>query len=64
MRTLPAWRGRGYATAILAALARAAQQRGVTQVFLQVDEANVTARSLYARCGFATAWTYAYWQRA
>jgi GNAT superfamily N-acetyltransferase len=63
MRTLPSWRGRGFARAILATLARAAQERGFTQVFLQVDAANATARSLYERCGFATAWSYAYWSR-
>jgi N-acetylglutamate synthase len=63
MRTLPAWRGRGLATTIIAALARAARERGAQQVFLQVDAANATARSLYERLGFATAWTYAYWQR-
>lgn len=63
MRTLPAWRGRGLATAILAALAAAARERGVQQCFLQVDAANTPARSLYARLGFETAWSYAYWQR-
>jgi ribosomal protein S18 acetylase RimI-like enzyme len=63
MRTLPAWRGRGCASAILAALARAGQERGITQVFLQVDASNAAARSLYESRGFSTAWSYAYWQR-
>jgi GNAT superfamily N-acetyltransferase len=61
MRTLPAWRGRGLASAILAALATAARARGLQQAFLQVDAANAGARSLYARAGFSTAWSYAYW---
>jgi GNAT superfamily N-acetyltransferase len=64
MRTLPAWRGRGLAGAILAALAAAARARGLQQVFLQVDAGNEGARSLYARAGFATRWSYAYWARA
>lgn len=63
MRTLPAFRGRGFATAILAALAHAARERGAQRVFLQVDAANAAARSLYEGLGFATAWTYAYWAR-
>ncbi|MBC5783812.1 GNAT family N-acetyltransferase [Ramlibacter sp. USB13] len=64
MRTLPAWRGRGFAGAILAALAQAALARGVQRCFLQVEAANANAQALYARRGFATAWAYAYWQRA
>jgi len=63
MRTLPAFRQRGYAGALLAALARAARDRGAREVFLQVDAANAPARSLYEGLGFATAWTYAYWTR-
>ena len=63
MRTLPAWRGRGLATAIVGALLAAARDRGMAQVFLQVEEANAGARSLYAGLGFATAWGCAYWSR-
>lgn len=63
MRTLPQWRRRGAATAILAALASAASARGAQHAFLQVDEANGLAQSLYTRLGFETAWRYAYWQR-
>lgn len=63
MRTLPAWRGRGFASAILAALAHAARERGMRDCFLQVDAANMPARSLYERLAFRTAWTYAYWRR-
>ena len=61
MRTLPAYRRRGLAQAIVATLAAAARDRGFTQVFLQVEQANTAAQALYARLGFATAWGYAYW---
>jgi GNAT superfamily N-acetyltransferase len=61
MRTLPAWRRRGFAQAIMAALAHEARQRGYTQVFLQVEQANTAAQALYARLGFTTAWCYSYW---
>jgi ribosomal protein S18 acetylase RimI-like enzyme len=63
MRTLRAQRGRGLAGAVLAALARHAQACGVQRCFLQVEEGNGPARSLYAGRGFATAWGYAYWKR-
>ncbi|MDB5463461.1 MAG: acetyltransferase, family [Phenylobacterium sp.] len=61
MRTAPAHRGKGLASAILAALGRAAQARGVSQVFLQVEEAN-PARAIYRRAGFMPVWRYHYWR--
>jgi ribosomal protein S18 acetylase RimI-like enzyme len=61
MRTAPDRRGQGLAGAVLAALGRAAQARGVERVFLQVEEAN-PARSLYRKAGFAKAWRYRYWR--
>jgi GNAT superfamily N-acetyltransferase len=61
MRTAPAARGRGYAGAILAAMAREAQARGVEQVFLQVEEAS-PARRIYRAAGFSPIWTYRYWR--
>ena len=61
MRTAPAHRGKGLASAILATLGRAAEARGVTRVFLQVEEAN-PARRLYRRAGFTQAWRYHYWR--
>ncbi|HEV7385197.1 MAG TPA: GNAT family N-acetyltransferase [Phenylobacterium sp.] len=61
MRTAPAHRGKGLASAILGALGRAAQARGVSQVFLQVEEAN-PARHIYRRAGFTPIWRYRYWR--
>lgn len=64
MRTAPAWRGRGLAGRILAALAEASMARGVARCFLQVETANLAAQALYRRAGFNTAWRYEYWRRA
>jgi ribosomal protein S18 acetylase RimI-like enzyme len=61
MRTAPAARGRGHAGAILAALGRQMQARGVERVFLQVEAAN-PARRIYDRAGFRPVWTYRYWR--
>jgi N-acetylglutamate synthase len=62
MRTLPAARRQGLAASLIAALVQEARGRGLTQVFLQVEQGNEVAQSLYRRLGFATAWTYAYWR--
>ncbi len=64
MRTAQAYRQRGLATAILAALAQAGAARGIHRSFLQVEADNAEALSLYARHGFQTAWTYQYWRRS
>jgi GNAT superfamily N-acetyltransferase len=61
MRTAPAHRGKGYASAILAALGRAAHARGLTKVFLQVEEPN-PARRIYRAAGFSPIWRYRYWR--
>jgi predicted GNAT family acetyltransferase len=50
--TLPAWRGRGYATALVAALVRERLDAGATHLFLMTDVANPTSNALYARVGF------------
>lgn len=63
MRTLPAHRGKGLAGQVLATLAGAARAHGLERVFLQVEEGNTAAQSLYRRAGFATAWRYHYWRR-
>ncbi|MBI5276101.1 MAG: GNAT family N-acetyltransferase [Burkholderiales bacterium] len=62
MRTLPSHRGQGLASGILAAFAREAASRGVARAYLQVEEGNEGAQSLYRQGGFATAWTYEYWK--
>jgi GNAT superfamily N-acetyltransferase len=62
MRTLPVQRRQGSAGRILAVFAQEARARGVGQAFLQVEEGNAVARSLYARLGFTTAWAYRYWK--
>ncbi len=62
MRTARARRGQGLAGRIISAFAQAALDRGYERMFLQVEEDNPGARSLYARAGFATVWRYAYWQ--
>jgi len=64
MRTEKAARGQGFAGRVLAGLAAAAQARGVERVFLQVEEGNQAARSLYRRAGFTPAWRYLYWSRS
>ncbi len=63
MRTDASRRGEGLAGRVLAGLAAAAQARGVERVFLQVEEGNTGARSLYRRAGFKQAWRYFYWSR-
>ena len=62
MRTLPAWRGRGFARAIVASLLAQAGSRGISSGLLQVEEGNDAARSLYGALGFATKWRYRYWK--
>ena len=62
MRTASAHQGRGHASQILAALGRAARERGFERVFLQVEEAN-SARRIYRRAGFKPVWTYRYWTK-
>ena len=63
MRTALVHRRKGLAGRILSALAREAIGRGFERMFLQVEDNNAGAQSLYARAGFRTVWRYAYWQR-
>lgn len=63
MRTDRTRRGEELAARVLAGLAEAAAERGIARVFLQVEEGNAPARSLYARAGFTPAWRYFYWSR-
>ena len=63
MRTAAERRGEGLAGRVLAGLAGAAEARGLTRVFLQVEEPNTPARALYRRAGFTPAWRYLYWSK-
>lgn len=62
MRTAMPHRGKGYAAAILAGLARAGLERGFTRAVLQVEEGNWNALNLYRRAGFRSVWRYDYWR--
>ena len=60
MLTLPEWRGRRLGEAVLVALARWAEARGATRLYLQVETDNAPARTLYARIGFVPRYEYHY----
>lgn len=64
MRTDLNRRGEGLAGRVLAGLAGDAVSRGATRAFLQVEEKNAAARSLYRRAGFEQAWRYYFWSLA
>ncbi|HEU4423396.1 MAG TPA: GNAT family N-acetyltransferase [Pilimelia sp.] len=48
----PAWRGRGLATAAMAAVVRDVLRRVAPSASLYVNDYNVPAQRVYARCGF------------
>jgi hypothetical protein len=50
--TPPACRGRGYATALVAAMSRELLERGKRKLFLTTDLANPTSNAIYARIGY------------
>jgi predicted GNAT family acetyltransferase len=50
--TPPALRGRGYASAVTAAVSRAALTAGADEVLLFTDLANPTSNALYQRIGY------------
>ena len=60
MEVAPDQRRRGLATAIVGALARVAGQRGVRNLYLQVEEGNDGARRFYETCGFRPHHRYHY----
>ena len=60
MATLPAARGRGAATRVLAALAGWAADQGAERMYLQVETDNTAARRLYERAGFTEVCRYHY----
>jgi GNAT superfamily N-acetyltransferase len=64
MLTLPAQRGRRLGEAVLVGIARWAQGRGASRVFLQVESDNAPARRLYDRAGFVPRYAYHYRRQA
>lgn len=63
LRTVARERGKGHASAMIAAFGAEARARGVSRCFLQVDEDNTNAVRLYRSLGFQTAWGYRYWRK-
>jgi predicted GNAT family acetyltransferase len=57
--TAPEWRGRGLATAGVAAVVRDALRRVAPTVSLYVNDFNHAARGVYTRCGFRRVATFA-----
>jgi predicted GNAT family acetyltransferase len=55
----PEWRGRGLATSGMAAVVRDALRRAAPTVSLYVNDYNLAARAVYARCGFRRVGTFA-----
>ncbi|MFI2651843.1 GNAT family N-acetyltransferase [Micromonospora fulviviridis] len=55
----PEWRGRGIATAAMAAVVRDALERVAPSVSLYVNDFNLPARRVYERCGFRPVGTLA-----
>lgn len=62
LRTLAGERRRGLANALICAIEKQAHDRNLHRFFLQVEEDNVDAISLYRRLGFEVAWRYHYWR--
>lgn len=60
MRTQAPFRGHGLAGAVLEALLAWAEAAGARQAYLQVEEDNLPALSVYRRVGFATVYRYHY----
>ncbi|MEW6268903.1 MAG: GNAT family N-acetyltransferase [Thermodesulfobacteriota bacterium] len=60
MATRAAARRTGAASAILHAFATEGLAAGAPSMYLQVEEDNAPARTLYARAGFATSYRYHY----
>jgi predicted GNAT family acetyltransferase len=55
----PEWRGRGLGTMAMSAVLRDALRRVAPSVSLYVNDYNVSARTVYARCGFRQIGTFA-----
>jgi GNAT superfamily N-acetyltransferase len=61
MHTAAKYRGQGFATALLNALAQWGADEGAHTSFLQAEADNVVAVSAYEKAGFVAA--YSYWHR-
>ena len=62
--TPPAQRGRGYGSALVAALSRHLLAQGRSPVYLFADMANPTANGVYLRVGFRPAGEHVHLTRA
>jgi N-acetylglutamate synthase len=60
MFSVPSQRRRGAARALLHALAEAALEERMRELYLLVETANAAARALYAQCGFQDLYRYHY----
>jgi GNAT superfamily N-acetyltransferase len=60
MRTALEHRRNGHAQRVLSAIARWADGKGVSRLYLNVEQANYGARALYTKAGFETAYEYRY----
>lgn len=60
MLTLPAFRRRGAAKALLHSVASSALAEGLRELYLLVEVGNEAARALYAACGFEDVYSYHY----
>jgi GNAT superfamily N-acetyltransferase len=60
MRTALEHRRSGHAQRVLSAIARWSDGKGVSRLYLNVEQANYGARALYTKAGFETAYEYRY----
>jgi GNAT superfamily N-acetyltransferase len=60
MRTALEHRRNGHAQRVLSAIARWSDGKGVSRLYLNVEQANYGARALYTKAGFETAYEYRY----
>jgi ribosomal protein S18 acetylase RimI-like enzyme len=64
MRTAPAFRRQGLARRLFRTLTAFAASAGATRGYLQVDEDNASAISLYEAEGFESSYLYRYWAKS
>jgi GNAT superfamily N-acetyltransferase len=60
MRTDADHRRSGHAQRVLSAITHWAESKGVSRLYLNVEEGNHGARALYTKAGFETAYAYSY----